>query len=291
MFSCMVFAPVMLVHIGVAAGWELDWSDEFNYTGKPDSTKWTYEDGFIRNHEPQYYTDRLENVRVENGVLVIEAHKEQYRSAYYSKTPETWKEEAEWASYTSGCVTTEETKQFKYGRLEVRAKMPEGSGVWPAIWTVGVNIEEVGWPECGEIDIAEYTGRLPDAIHTTNHYVDPNDPTRRATSGTSSTIVTSPYENFHVYAMEWYEEEIIYYIDGVHHSTFYIVDAGKGEDNPFRTAHLLRLNFALGVWGGEIDDSILPQSYEIDYVRYYTSPITSVARRRMSPIYNLLLCD
>jgi len=284
-----VFFNVLLVSIGGALGWELDWSDEFNYSGKLDSTKWIHEEGFKRNHESQYYTDRLENVRVENGVLILEARKEQYRNVDYSVNPETWHEEAEWASYTSGGITTEGKKQFKYGRLEVRAKMPKGHGVWPAIWSVGINYKEVKWPACGETDIAEYLGRLPYTIHTANHYPDPEDPTQSASPGTDKTIITNPYDTFHVYAIEWYEEEIIFYIDGVHTRTFYIDHAGNGENNPFRKPHLLRLNFALGAWGGTIDDSIFPQTYEIDYVRYYTSPITSVVGRRMAPINHLLL--
>ncbi|MDR3246305.1 MAG: glycoside hydrolase family 16 protein, partial [Prevotellaceae bacterium] len=126
--------------------WELIWSDEFNYSGLPNSRKWNYEEGFVRNREAQYYTKaRLENAKVENGELVITARKEAYDAA----------------SYTSASINTRGKFEFQGGRIEVRAKLPEGRGVWPAIWTLGTNINKVGWPVCGEIDIMEFVGYEP----------------------------------------------------------------------------------------------------------------------------------
>lgn len=151
-----------------AAGWKLVWSDEFDKPGLPDPAKWNYETGFIRNHEAQYYTDaRLENARVENGMLVIEARKESFKNPDYDPTAGTnnWKRSREFAAYTSACLTTQERVSWKYGRIEVRAKLPAGRGVWPAIWMLGTNRQDVGWPACGEIDIMEMVGFRPDMIY------------------------------------------------------------------------------------------------------------------------------
>src|SRR5688572_18917810 len=121
----------------------LVWRDEFDGRGLPDASRWDYEIGSIRNNERQYYTRRAENARVEDGMLVIEARKESY----------------EGAGYTSASLTSRNS--WTYGRIEVRAQVPKGRGTWPAIWTLGTNIRDVGWPACGEIDIMEHVGFDP----------------------------------------------------------------------------------------------------------------------------------
>ena len=128
----------------------LSWSEEFNYTGLPDPAKWRFETGYVRNQEEQYYTDsRLENCKVENGKLYLTALNDSF----------------EGHPVTSASIETQELKTFKYGYLEVRAKMPHlGNGTWPAIWTLGANSETVGWPRCGEIDIMEWVGREPTVV-------------------------------------------------------------------------------------------------------------------------------
>src|SRR5699024_10116570 len=128
-------------------GWELIWSDEFDNGGAPDTAKWSYEVGYLRNHEKQYYTrDRRENARIENGKLIIEARAD---SAFIAdgKRP-----------VTSAALETRGKAEWTYGRIEVRAKLPKGRGTWPAIWMLGSNIDSVGWPDCGEIDIMEHVG-------------------------------------------------------------------------------------------------------------------------------------
>src|ERR1035437_2990889 len=136
--------------------WNLVWSDEFNYNGLPDEKKWICEEGFVRNSEPQYYTkERLQNCRVADGNLIITAYKEDYKGA----------------KYTSASINTKGIYGFTQGRVEVRAKLPSGRGVWPAIWTVGTNSDQVGWPSCGEIDIMEYWGHDPNDIHANVHTV------------------------------------------------------------------------------------------------------------------------
>lgn len=235
-------------------GWELVWSDEFEKDGLPDASKWTYEEGFIRNNEAQYYTRaRKENARVENGTLIIESRKENYREG----------------EYTSASLTTRGKASWKYGRIEVKAKLPTGRGMWPAIWMLGTNISEVGWPACGEIDIMENVGFDPDAIHANVHTRAFNHV--QGTNKGSRIIIPKPYEDFHVYAVEWFEDHMDFYVDDQKYFSF--ENTGNGADEwPFAHEHYLIINAAIGgAWGGQqgIDDSIFPQQYLIDYVRVY----------------------
>lgn len=239
-----------------AADWKLVWSDEFNADGLPDTNKWGYEVGFVRNHEKQYYTkSRLENARVENGNLVIECRKEHFTPPNHSPV-----------EYTAASLTTQHKESWQYGRIEVRAKLPQGKGVWPAIWMLGTNITRVGWPRCGEIDIMEFVGKEPDQIHGTIHFF-AND---KHASDHKSLKVSRPFDDFHVYAIEWTPEKIDFYFDQQKYQTARIDKADQNGGNPFREPQYLILNFALGgSWGGEVDDSILPQQFLIDYVRVY----------------------
>jgi beta-glucanase (GH16 family) len=239
------------------ANWKLVWSDEFNYQGLPDKTKWGYEEGFVRNHESQFYTrGRLENARVENGNLVIECRKEHF-------TPENHVP----VEYTSASLTTFGKASWQYGRIEVRAKIPYGKGVWPAIWTLGTNREQVNWPGCGEIDIMEYIGRDANGIHANAHFAvagQHQDDSHRLEAD-------KPWNDFHVYAIEWNAKQIDFYYDTNKYHTI-LIDQATAKDgyNPFRAPHYLILNFALGGgWGGPVDDAVLPQKFLIDYVRVY----------------------
>jgi beta-glucanase (GH16 family) len=242
---------------GVRAGeWELVWSDEFDYQGLPDKTKWDYEEGFVRNNESQYYTRaRLENARVENGMLIIECRKEHFTPANHAPV-----------EYTAASLVTLNKTNWQYGRMEVRAKLPQGKGVWPAIWTLGTNISKVGWPACGEMDIMEFVGKEPNNIYGTIHYAVAG----RHQSDGGKLETDKPSDDFHVYAIEWYTNRVDFFFDSKKYHTVLIEKAGNGEDNPFRKPHYLLINFALGgSWGGLIDETILPQKYLIDYVRIY----------------------
>ncbi len=243
-----------------AAGWRLVWSDEFDKSGPPDAAKWTYEEGKLRNHEAQYYTNaRPENARVEGGMLVIEGRKEPFSSP----------DGKHHAAYTSASLTTEGLAAWTYGRVEVRAKLPEGRGVWPAIWMLGNNIHTIGWPRCGEIDIMEFVGKEPAFVHGTAHY---SKDGKHASSG-DKTAIADPATGFHTYAVEWWPDQIDFFFDEKKYHTVPIDNAGAGEENPFRKPQYLILNFALGGdWGGPIDDSKLPQKFLIDYVRVYQQP-------------------
>lgn len=267
-----VLFVALLVGVAQAGEWELAWSDEFNTKGLPDKAKWDYEEGFCRNKEKQYYTrERKENVRVEGDVLVIEGRKETFKNPKHKPGSKKWQEQ-DVAQYTSGSINTLGKMEFKYGRIEVRAKVPQGKGMWPAIWMMGPTINKVGWPRCGEIDIMEYVGKDPDIIYANNHFANPEikDKAVHKSGGGGKIKIKGPYNDFHIYAIEWTEKEIKFFVDDKQYATFNIDMAGKGADNPFRKPHYLLLNLAMGgYWGGQVDDTLFPRKYEIDYVRYY----------------------
>jgi beta-glucanase (GH16 family) len=244
-----------------AEDWKLVWSDEFNYQGLPDPTKWDYEEGFIRNHESQYYTRaRLENARVEDGHLVIECRKEHFTPTNHAPV-----------EYTAASLVTQNKESWQYGRIEVRAKLPHGAGVWPATWMLGTNITQVGWPRCGEIDIMEFVGKEPKGIHGTVHYA--IDGKHQSDGGKLET--NRPWDDYHIYAVEWTPERMDFYFDQTKYHTVLVDKANQGAGNPFRAPQYLILNFALGGdWGGPIDDAVLPQQFLIDYVRVYQSAAT-----------------
>lgn len=234
--------------------WQLVWSDEFNNPGLPDTNKWGYEKGFVRNHESQYYTRaRLENARAENGHLILECRKEHLVLAGTNSV-----------EYTSASLTSK--TNWLYGRFEMRAKLPQGQGVWPAFWTKGSNDIQVGWPRCGEIDIMEFVGKDPDHIHGTVHYSAKGK--HQANTGEWKTF--RPFDRFHIYAVEWYSDRIDFFFDDRKYFTFNTDEAGASVENPFCKPHYLLVNLALGgSWGGSFDDAIFPCQYVIDYIRVY----------------------
>ena len=148
----LVLIIILLNGCSTKESWELIWSDEFDYTGSPAAESWGYETGYIRNKELQYYTSDLKNVRVEEGLCLINALLEERED-----------------SITSASINTFGKQEFLYGRIEVRAKIPSALGTWPAIWMLGTNRSELGWPACGEIDIMEHVGYDPDRIHANIH--------------------------------------------------------------------------------------------------------------------------
>lgn len=238
--------------------WELTWSDEFDYEGAPDARKWDYEHGFIRNDELQYYTDRPENVRVDGEHLIIEAQQD---SALI---------DGEVREITSASVTTHDKQAWQYGKVEISAKLPNSLGTWPALWMLGENVSEVGWPLCGEIDIMENVGYMPDTVFTTIHTETYNH--TRDTQKIAGTYLPSGDTEFHTYGIEWNAQQIDFLIDGKRVFTV-TKQAGDGvEEWPFDQPFYLLMNFAYGgAWGGVqgVDKSSLPQQYRIDYVRVY----------------------
>lgn len=265
-FRIYIFAAVSLVVISCGTDksvesddgngkWKLVWEDNFDYEGLPDSALWDYEEGYIRNNEAQYYTrKRLENARVENGNLVIEARRDNW----------------EGNEITSASLHTYDKKSILYGRVEVRAKLPTGMGTWPAIWMLGNSIRTgTPWPDCGEIDIMENVGFDPDVVHGNIHTEAYNHVL--GTGKGDRLTIEEPYNNYYTYAIEWYPDSIEFYIDEERY--FVYENENTGTDTwPFDQPHYLILNLAIGgAWGGQqgIDNSIFPQKYFIDYVKVF----------------------
>jgi len=234
------------------------WQDEFDGQGHPDSSRWNYETGGDGwgNNELQYYTERrLKNARLENGRLIIEAHKEYYQGN----------------DYTSARLTTRNKGDWAYGRIEARAQLPAGRGTWPAIWMLPTQwiYGDGSWPDNGEIDIMEHVGYDEGVIHGTIHTDAYNHMIGTQRGG--STEVSDATEAFHEYAIEWTPAEIRWYVDDRRYFTFENQEEGWEKwpfDHPF---HLL-MNIAIGGdWGGAqgVDDGIFPVQMQVDYVRVY----------------------
>jgi beta-glucanase (GH16 family) len=263
---------VLLASPAWAAGWKLVWSDEFDKPGPPDPAKWEYEEGFVRNNEQQFYTrGRTENARIEDGLLIIEARKEQFRNPGFDSNVQgqsRTRRNREFAEYTSASLTTRGKASWTYGRIEVRAKLPSGRGTWPAIWTLGTN-RPAGWPACGEIDIMEFVGFDPGVVHANIHTRKYNH-VQKTGKGSQITIPDAS-EAFHVYALEWDADQLTFFVDGKKYFTYQ--NEGSGADAwPYDKDQYLILNLAIGgAWGGQkgIDEACFPQRYYIDYVRVY----------------------
>ncbi|HBC86089.1 MAG TPA: glycosyl hydrolase [Lentisphaeria bacterium] len=270
-FALLTFclAAIPLVVTGVnPEEWKLVWADEFDKDGLPDPAKWDYEEGLVRNEEAQYYTrERLENARVEGGILILEGKKEQFKNKAFKPGSLTWKTKSENAEYTAASIITKGKFSAKYGRIEARAKIPQGLGTWPAIWMLGdTRNTGKGWPLCGEIDIMEFVGKEPDKIHGTVHFS--KDGKHKSNGG--KLLAQKPFDDFHIYAIEWDSEKIDFYFDEQKYHTFKLADADEGTYNAFREPFYLLMNFAIGgKWGGKIDDKVLPQKFLIDYIRVY----------------------
>jgi len=238
--------------------WELVWADEFDYNGLPDTAVWAYDVGGQGwgNQERQYYTaSRLENARVENGLLIIEARREPMDTN----------------AYTSARLVTRDKKEELYGRFEVRAKLPRGIGTWPAIWMLAAE-QTYGdgyWPHNGEIDIMEHVGYHQGHIHASTHSL--KYYWLVGTQRTDTIFSADVSDTFHNYIMEWYPEKIQVFMD----DSLYFTSPNDGtgwEAWPFDKPFYMILNIAVGgAWGGQkgIDDSIWPQRMEVDYVRVY----------------------
>ncbi|SMD37371.1 Por secretion system C-terminal sorting domain-containing protein [Reichenbachiella faecimaris] len=241
-------------------GYELVWSDEFDYSGLPDEKKWSYDigDGCPNvcgwgNNELEYYTERrLENARVEDDHLIITAIKENFGTK----------------SYSSARLITKEKGDWTYGRIEVRAKLPSGRGTWPAIWMLSTDWSYGGWPESGEIDIMEHVGYEPNKIYGTVHTKAYHHSIGTQKGG--EITVEDCEDEFHIYAIDWSHSKIDFFVDNRKYFTF---TKESGADKwPFDKRFHLLLNIAVGGnWGGVegVDESVFPQEMKVDYVRVY----------------------
>lgn len=278
----MLFAPLPLS----SQQWRLVWSDEFTAAGRPDPATWNFEHGFVRNHEAQWYQEQ--NAWQEDGLLIIEARREHNlpNPTYREGSPQ-WGRQRPTIDYTSACLTTQGKRTFRYGRLEVSARIPTAGGSWPAIWTLGSGMP---WPSCGEVDVMEYyrIGGVPHILANAAWGCD--EPHRAVWNSRRVPFAhftgRDPQwaQRFHLWRMDWDERFIRIYLDDELINTIELSQTVNGaigrHANPFQEPHYILLNLALGGDnGGTIDDDALPMRYEIDYVRIYEQQPTSVSRR------------
>ena len=226
----------------------LIWADEFDTDGAPDPTNWTYDlgAGGWGNGESQTYTNSLDNASVSEGTLKITA-------------------KADGGSYTSARLKSEGLREFTYGRVDVRAKLPEGGGTWPAIWMLGADYATNTWPACGEIDIMEGIGNNPGHVQCALH----TPSSHGATENMASTTLEDASTEFHVYSVNWSANQISFLIDDEIYYT-YNPETKDASTWPYDTDQFIILNIAMGgTLGGDIDPSFVESSMEIDYVRVY----------------------
>lgn len=246
--------------------WSLVWSDEFD-GDTLDLNKWEAlcDASGGGNNELQFYTQREKNVRIEDGVLIIEAHKEDYTGV----DPRSNQEKTR--NYTSARIRTKGKGDWLYGRIEARAKMPKGQGYWPAIWMMPTDNAYGGWAASGEIDIMEYLGHEPNQVHGTLHYGAswPNN----KHSGKAIALESGNFaDEFHVFALEWEKGVMRWYVDGVLYQTQTEWSTDKAPfPAPFDKRFHLIVNLAVGGnWPGAPDDeTVFPQSLKVDYIRVY----------------------
>ena len=247
------------------ARWTLVWGDEFSGPdgSLPDPNKWTYDIGGKGwgNQELESYTKRLENARIEKGNLVITALSDNYTGA-----------DGLTREYTSARLKTQGLFAQAYGRIEARIKIPEGQGMWPAFWMLGEDIASVGWPRCGEIDIMENVGKEPGTVHGSLHGPSTERPTSDLTSIFSLPGGQKFADEFHLYAVEWEQNLVRFYVDSNLYASFDSSQWPAGGKWVFDHPFFIILNLAVGGnWPGSPDASTkFPQSMLVDYVHVYT---------------------
>jgi beta-glucanase (GH16 family) len=256
LFTLATILWLSMIYTNETFSQKLIWSDEFDTDGLPNPNYWSYDvgDHGWGNNELQYYSkENQKNVRIVDGILIIEAHAD-------SSHPK---------GYTSARIVTKGQAAWQYGYIEMRAKLPEGTGTWPAIWMLPEENTFGGWPRSGEIDIMEHVGFDPGRVHGTVHTEAFNHSI--GTQKGAQLMVPDFQNEFHTYAIDWSKDKIDFFIDGEKYFTFENTGNGPKEwpfDQPF---HLI-LNIAVGGnWGGTngVDPSIWPQRMEVDYIRVY----------------------
>jgi beta-glucanase (GH16 family) len=238
-----------------SGNWQLVWSDEFSQANgsAPNSDNWNYDigGGGWGNQEIQYYTNSTSNAREENGMLIIEAREENFGGR----------------NHTSARLKTQGKHSWQYGKFEARVKVPSGSGLWPAVWMLGTDIDSVGWPQCGEIDIMEFVGREPYEVFGTIHgpgYAGGN------AVGQIITRAEPISDDFHIFSVEWDDEEIRWYFDGEHYFTADPTDV-FGNEWVYDHEFFIIMNLAIGgTFGGTLDPNVnFPKQMLVDYIRVY----------------------
>lgn len=237
LFSCSNEKLIWEENFDGASLNESIWNFELG-NGCPDLCGWG-------NNEVQLYTKT--NHSIKDGFLTITAKKKD-------------------SVYTSTRITTKDKFEFKYGRVQIKAKLPIGKGLWPALWMLGYNIEEVGWPKCGEIDIVEYVGRDPDHVFFSLHTKD----SFGNTINTKRNKIENIEDGFHIYSLDWNADKISFFVDDVHQYTFEPSEKTNAIW-PFDQDFFFIINMAIGgnFGGHDIDNGIFPQEFKIDYIKVY----------------------
>ncbi|AGA76774.1 glycoside hydrolase family 16 protein [Echinicola vietnamensis] len=253
-------------------GYTLVWSEEFNAEGKVNEAFWSFEQGFVRNHEKQYY--QKANASVKHGRLVIEGRREEMPNERYEEGSGDWRRSQKVAEYTSASINTRGKKAFQYGIIEVKAKIDTAKGMWPAIWTLGT---DQPWPSCGEVDIMEFY-RVDDQPTILANAAWKREGGQWEAQWDEQKVPFSDFtaqqaswpDQFHVWKMEWTDEHIKLYLD---EQLLNEIDLAKTTNpdgfNPFHQPHYILLNLAIGANGGDPSGTAFPRSYEVDYVRVY----------------------
>jgi len=253
-----------------SAQWKLVWSDEFDSTtcinGVPNSGNWGYEYGFVRNEELQWY--QPDNAKCENGYLTITAeHLDPgLPNPNYDPTSSDWRYNRQYYNYTSSSLLTQYKHSWAYGKFETLIKIDIRSGSWPAFWTLGNNIDQVGWPDCGEIDIMEfYTGK------TLANFCYGNDNNQQVWSSKTLAVDSTWASKFHNWTMQWDSQIINLYLDNTLMNSFTVANANtQKHPNPWAGLPLyLIANQAIGSTGGDPSKTTFPIVYQMDYVRVY----------------------
>ena len=252
-------------------GMKLVWADEFSNNGKPDPKNWTFEKGFVRNEELQWYQEP--NAKCKKGVLVIEGKREQIPNPNYGKDSKGWKTNREFAEYSSASINTRGLHEWLYGRFEIRARIDTTMGSWPAIWSLGTTQP---WPSNGEIDIMEFY--RVGGISTILANVAWGTEKRNVAKWHTERIPFSKFRKsdpkwsrkFHVWRMDWTPEYIKLYLDNELLNTTLLSETFNPDgSNPFTKPQYLLLNLAIGGNGGDPSSAKYPIKYEVDYVRVY----------------------
>lgn len=272
----IVFIVTSLTANSVASqnnvGWKLVWSDEFENSVLPDTSTWNYEHGFVRNEEYQWY--QKDNAFCENGVLIIEGRREKVYNTGFKNDSKSWKQNREYAQYTASSINTRGKNEFMYGRFEIRARIDTAIGLWPAIWTLGINGE---WPANGEIDImesypinGEHNILANVASGTSRRYVAKWDSQKLPLIHFLKENKDWPSQ-FHVWRMDWDEKYIRLYLDNeLLNETELSTMLNEDGSQPFHQPHYILLNLAIGGQNGGVpSNTSFPRRFEVDYVRVY----------------------
>lgn len=249
-------------------GFELKWNDEFNNNGSPNKKNWNYELGFVRNNENQWY--QKDNAYCKNGFLIIEAKKEpRVNPNFISSDHKDWRKNRDSIKVTSSCLITRGKYSWKYGRFEMKAKIPSAKGMWPAFWTLG---EQGNWPANGEIDIMEYyRGKILANVAWKS--------STGSTAWKSKVALLDSFKNeswaneFHIWRMDWDENSIKLYVDDLLLNEVALKETINSKNQatcPFQQPHYLLVNLAVGgsEGGDPVDESFLSK-FIIDYIRVY----------------------